>query len=97
MANKNKKPQPKTTAKVASPTPVEKACLPLPDAIKLVRSCSKAPDNLPLSTPLGQLFPSPTARDSFCQCVADGVPTNRTDVPCGAGNTLQDVVDAIAC
>lgn len=75
----------------------EKPCLPLPDAVTLVRSCSKAPDDLPLSTPLGQLFPSPTARNSFCQCVADGVPIDRTQIPCGAGTTLQDVVDAIAC
>ena len=72
-------------------------CLELPDAITLVRSCSNAPDNVPLSTPLGQLFPAATARTSFCQRVADGVPIDRSKIPCGAANTLQDVVDAIAC
>ncbi len=75
----------------------QKACLPVPEAIKLVRSCCNAPDNLPLDTQLGVLIPSPTARNSFCQCVADGVPTDRSKIPCAASNTLQDVVDAIAC
>jgi len=75
----------------------QKVCLPLPAAIKLVRSCSGAPDNLPLDTQLGVLFPSPVARNSFCQCVADGVPIGRSEIPCGSSNTLQDVVDAIAC
>ncbi len=96
-----------STAKVASATLArqavaadiapQKACLPLPAAIQLVRSCSKAPDNLPLDTQLGVLIPSQTARNSFCQCVADGVPTDRSEIPCAASNTLQDVVDAIAC
>ncbi len=76
---------------------LEKPCLPLPDAVALVRSCSGAPADLPLSTQLGQLFPSATARNSFCQCVANGVPIDRTEIPCGAGNSMQDVVDAIAC
>jgi hypothetical protein len=74
-----------------------KPCLDLPNAISLVRSCSNVGDNVPLSTPLGQLFPSPTARNAFCQCVANGVPIDRSQIPCGATNTLQDVVDAIAC
>jgi hypothetical protein len=74
-----------------------KPCLPLPEAVTLVRACSKAPADLPLSTPLGQLFPTSTTRNSFCQCVANGVPIDRTEVPCGAGTTLQDVVDAITC
>jgi hypothetical protein len=83
---------------LAAPTIApKKPCLPLPEAVTLVRSCSKAPDDLPLSTQLGQLFPSATARNSFCQCVANGVPVSRSRIPCGAGNTLQDVVDAIAC
>jgi hypothetical protein len=81
-------------AEAAAPT---KPCLPLPQAVSLVRSCSGTDDGLPLSTPLGQIFPSPGGRASFCQCVADGVPTDRSDIPCGAGTTLQDVVDAIAC
>jgi hypothetical protein len=74
-----------------------KPCLPLPAAVLLVRSCSKADPSLPLSTPLNQVFPSPTDRNSFCQCVADGVPIDRSEIPCGATNTLQDVVDAITC
>jgi hypothetical protein len=75
----------------------QEACLPMPAAIRLVRSCSGAPDNLPLDTQLGVLIPSQTARNSFCQCVANGVPKDRSEIPCGATNTLQDVVDAIAC
>jgi len=75
----------------------QKACLPLPDAVTLVVSCAKVSPDLPLKTPLGQIFPSATSRDSFCQCVADGVPTGRSSIPCAATNTLQDVVDAIAC
>jgi hypothetical protein len=82
------------TASVAAPT---KPCVELPNAISLVRSCSNVGSDVPLSTPLGQLFPSSTARDSFCQCVANGVPIDRSQIPCGASNTLQDVVDAIAC
>jgi hypothetical protein len=74
-----------------------KPCLDLPAAIALVRSCSKASPDLPLSTQLGQLFTSPTQRNSFCQCVADGVPIDRSQIPSGATNSLQDVVDAIAC
>src|SRR5436305_1953183 len=48
-------------------------CLEVPQAIALVRGCSRTPDTLPLSTPLGQIFPSDARRNSFCQCVADGV------------------------
>jgi hypothetical protein len=81
----------------AGVTAPAKPCLPLPEAITLVRSCSKASPDLPLSTPLGQIFPAPTQRNSFCQCVADGVPIDRSQIPCSANNTLQDVVDAIAC
>jgi hypothetical protein len=72
-------------------------CLQLPAAVQLVRSCSNADPSLPLSTPLNQIFPSPTERNSFCQCVANGVPIDRSAIPCGATNTLQDVVDAITC
>jgi hypothetical protein len=72
-------------------------CLERPDAIILVRSCSKAPDNLSLKTPLGQLFPTAGGRNTFCKCVADGVPTELPKIPCGATNTLQDVIDAISC
>jgi hypothetical protein len=72
-------------------------CLEDPDAIRLVRSCSKLGDDVPLTTPLGQLFPSPIARNSFCQCVADGVPIDRSKIRCSASNTLQDVVDDITC
>jgi hypothetical protein len=82
------------TEALGTPT---KPCLDLPSAINLVRSCSNVPSGVPLSTPLGQLFPSSTGRNAFCQCVADGVPIDRSQVPCGATNTLQDVVDAIAC
>jgi hypothetical protein len=74
-----------------------KPCLQLPDAIALVRSCSQADPQLPLSTPLGQILPTPTQRLSFCQCVADGVPIDRSQIPGSATNTLQDVVDAITC
>jgi hypothetical protein len=74
-----------------------KPCLPLPAAIQLVRSCSNADPSLPLSTPLGQIFPTPTQRTSFCQCVANGVPIDRNQIRCGATNTLQDVVDDITC
>jgi hypothetical protein len=72
-------------------------CLEDPDAIRLVRKCSSFGDDVPLTTPLGQLFPSSIARNSFCQCVADGVPTDRSKIRCGASNTLQDVVDDITC
>jgi len=74
-----------------------KPCLQLPAAVQLVRSCSKADPDLPLSTPLNQVLPSQAQRTSFCQCVADGVPIDRSEIPCGATNTLQDVVDAITC
>jgi len=74
-----------------------KPCLQLPAAIQLVRSCSNVDPQLPLSTVLGQIFPSPTGRQTFCQCVANGVPIDRSEVPCNATNTLQDVVDAISC
>lgn len=84
----------KTSRALAAAT---KPCLQLPDAINLVYSCAKVSDDVPLSTQLGQLFPSPTARNAFCQCVADGVPIDRSQVPCGPTNTLQDVVDTIAC
>jgi hypothetical protein len=82
------------TAQTIAP---QKPCLPLPQAVLLVLSCAKVPPDLPLSTQLGQIFPAATARNSFCQCVADGVPTDRSQIPCAATNTLQDVVDAIAC
>jgi hypothetical protein len=72
-------------------------CMERPDAIILVRSCSKAPDDLSLKTPLGQLFPTAGGRNTFCKCVADRVPTDLPKIPCGATNTLQDVVDAISC
>jgi hypothetical protein len=89
----------KLSAEIAqgSTTAPVKPCLQLPDAITLVRSCSNVSPQLPLSTPLGQIFPTPTQRDSFCQCVADGVPIDRSQIPCSATNTLQDVVDAITC
>jgi hypothetical protein len=80
-------------AEIAPPKP----CLPLPAAITLVRRCCNAPNNLPLDTQLGVLIPDPAARNSFCQCVANGVPIGRSEIPCGSSNTLQDVVDAIAC
>jgi hypothetical protein len=96
FADEDVSPQLASVASTAGIAP-QKACLPLPAAIKLVRSCCKAPDTLPLDTQLGVLIPSPTARNSFCQCVADGVPTDRSKIPCAASNTLQDVVDAIAC
>jgi hypothetical protein len=87
-----------TPASVTAPTIVpQEPCLPLPQAVELVRSCSKVPPDLPLNTPLGQIFPSATARNAFCQCVADGVPIDRSKIPCAATNTLQDVIDAIAC
>jgi hypothetical protein len=72
-------------------------CLDDPDAIKLVRKCSNFGNDVPLTTPLGQLFPSSIARNSFCQCVADGVSIDRSKIRCGASNTLQDVVDDITC
>jgi hypothetical protein len=87
-------PAAEAVALAVAPAP---PCLPLPDAVLLVRSCSKVPDDLPLNTALGQIFASATARNSFCQCVADGVPIDRAKIRCGAGNTLQDVVDDIAC
>jgi hypothetical protein len=81
------------TVAAAPPSP----CLQLPEAIQLVRSCSNADPSLPLSTPLGQVLPTPTERISFCQCVADGVPIDRSRIRCAATNTLQDVVDDITC
>jgi hypothetical protein len=72
-------------------------CLERPDATILVRACSKAPDNLSLKTPLGQLFPIAGGRNTFCQCVADRVPIDVSKIPCGATNSLQDVIDAISC
>ena len=86
----------KATAAMVRDAP-SKPCLQLPAAIQLVRSCSKADPALPLSTPLNQILPTPTQRTSFCQCVADGVPIDRTALHCGATNTLQDVVDDITC
>jgi hypothetical protein len=74
-----------------------KPCLPLPAAIALVRKCFNAPGNLPLDTQLGVLIPDPASRNSCCQCVANGVPIGRSEIPCGSSDTLQDVVDAIAC
>ena len=74
----------------------QRGCKPLPEAIDLVFSCG-VPENVSLGEKLGTLFPGQRARDQFCQCVANGVPTKRSDVPCGANNTLQDVVDAIKC
>ncbi|HEV2964463.1 MAG TPA: hypothetical protein VG649_21730 [Candidatus Angelobacter sp.] len=74
----------------------QRECKPLPDAIDLVFSCG-VPENAPLSEKLGTLFPSQRARDQFCQCVAKGVPTKRSNIPCGANNTLQNVVDSIKC
>ena len=87
----------RTALKASAVTALAKPCLPLPAAVQLVRSCSNADPDLPLSTPLNQIFPDPARRNSFCQCVADGVPIDRSEIPCGATNTLQDVVDAITC
>jgi hypothetical protein len=72
-----------------------KPCLPRPQAVVLVRSCGT--DDFALSTPLGNIFPDPSQRLQFCQCVADGVPIDRSEIPCSAGTTLQQVVDAISC
>lgn len=72
-----------------------KPCLPRPQAVVLVRSCGT--DDFALSTPLGNIFPDPNQRLQFCQCVADGVPIDKSEVPCGATTTLQQVVDAISC
>jgi hypothetical protein len=72
-----------------------KPCLPRPQAVVLVRSCGT--DDFALSTPLGNIFPDPNQRLQFCQCVADGVPIDRSEIPCGATTTLQQVVDAISC
>lgn len=72
-----------------------KPCLPRPQAVLLVRSCGT--DDFPLSTRLGDLFPDPNRRLQFCQCVANGVPIDRSEIPCTAGTTLQQVVDAISC
>jgi hypothetical protein len=97
------KPAKKVAAKkrpTAEKPPAKKAaanCLPLPKAIVLVQSCAGGGPDIPLSTKLGTLFPSANRRNQFCQCVADGVPINRSKIPCGANNTLQDVVDAIKC
>ena len=88
MADENGSPEPQAG---------QGNCLPVPEAIALVVSCASAGPDIPLSTTLGNLFPSPNRRNQFCQCVADGVPTQRSKVPCGANNTLQDVVDAIKC
>jgi len=73
------------------------ACLPEPDAIDLVFSCPGVPEDTPLSAKLGDLFPDPKRRDRYCQCVAEGVPTERSNVPCSSSTTLQAVVDAIKC
>lgn len=72
-----------------------KPCLPRPQAVALVRSCGSG--DFALSTPLGNIFPDPNQRLQFCQCVADGVPIDRSEIPCSAGTTLQQVVDAISC
>jgi hypothetical protein len=69
--------------------------LPRPQAVVLVRSCGT--DNFALNTPLGTIFPDPNGRLRFCQCVADGVPIDRSEIPCTAGTTLQQVVDVISC
>lgn len=77
--------------------PDPRPCLPRDKAIDLVVRCSGLPDDLPLSTRLGPFFAAPTKRTQFCQCVADGVPIDRSEIPCGEDNSFQDVVDAISC
>ena len=75
----------------------EKGCLPYPLAQALVYKCgSPESDGVPSSTPLGNLFGG-ARLGGFCQCVANGVPCSPSQVPCSAGKTLQDVIDAIAC
>jgi hypothetical protein len=100
----SKKPAAKPLTKIApkasaflEEAAVQRNCLPLPKAVLLVVSCHGQGPSIPLSTKLGTLFPLQARRDQFCQCVADGVPTQRSQIPCGASNTLQDVVDAIKC
>jgi hypothetical protein len=71
-------------------------CLEMPEAIALVKGCLGG--NLPsLDTTLGDLFPDPAARSQFCQCVASGAGVDRSRIPCSAGTTLREVIDAIAC
>ena len=84
-------------ASVVAEGVLKKGCLPFPEAQDLVFRCgSPEADGVPSSTTLGSLF-SGQRLGSFCQCVASGVPVSASKVPCGAGKTLQDVIDAIAC
>jgi hypothetical protein len=82
------------TAAATAPT---KPCLPLDQANQVVLSCSNADPTLPMSTPLGQVLPTPGQRTQFAQCVANAVGINPSQVPSSASQTLQQVVDAIKC
>jgi hypothetical protein len=85
------------TTRAVAEVVAEKGCLPYPEAEALVYNCgSPEADGVPSSTPLGNLF-SGQRLASFCQCVANGVPVSASKLPCSAGKTLQDVIDAIAC
>jgi hypothetical protein len=70
-------------------------CLELPDAEAVVMGC--AGGDYDIDTPLGDLFPSPTRREQFCQCVADDAGVRRPRIPCGGSTTLGAVISAIAC
>lgn len=72
-------------------------CLPNSEAIVLVFKCGSPETNgVPTSTTLGVLFGGQRLV-AFCQCVANGAGRQLGTIPCGASNTLQDVIDAISC
>jgi hypothetical protein len=80
-----------TTARAADAEP----CVDRLAAEGIVFGC--AGGEIDVDTKLGVLFPNPTERERFCRCVAavSGVPRQR--IPCGAGNSLEDVIEAITC
>ncbi|HEX9368880.1 MAG TPA: hypothetical protein VF921_19775 [Vicinamibacterales bacterium] len=70
-------------------------CMDTPDAEALVRSC--AGGDFSPDTKLGDIFQSADQRKRFCRCVADGSGIGMSKIPCGAGDTIGAVLDAITC
>ena len=69
-------------------------CFNRPDAEALVLGIA---GNFDIDTQLRDIFPAASARDVFCQRVAEQAGFPRTRIPCGGTTTLDAVIAAISC
>jgi hypothetical protein len=72
-------------------------CVDADTAQSVVDGCirNQTGGSYPPDTKLGDLCPTATTLGKFCRCVSEN--SGVSDFPCGADNTLQDVVVGLTC